>query len=1147
MLLVAGAVFIVPNYVDWNLHKENIEKAVENNTGYTISIDGDISLVTFPYPRLAINKVSLFSKEYKAIHENSAPLISLEKAEVEISLAELFAGKLSVSKIYLLEPDISLEIDGEGRSNWKVTTENNEEEQIEHDDLNTGVEYLAFNKVNIENGDLSFVDKSSLDGKNIKITDIDAQALVKSGFSDFYTDLSFNYDEYGVSASIATDLNAFLGNGKGISIPLNTEIAIAEAGIELKYFGLVSLSGGLEMQGEVFAEIKKPSDLRSEGLNVPEYLLGGQVAINGILTADKSGVNINDVAIKIADKFEAKGQVAINGIKGISDDDGYSVPKLRLSLNSDSVLDIGGLLPSRPASDEGGNSFDIGKLNDSIDSAVQKFIGLPIDIGAVISLAGVKYNKAKFDNFNFELSKEDKKISTKFFADNGNGDSQFNIESGARAIGSDNSVDYGIDAKFSSKNIFSLIETLGFLKSDNGNSEEIFPRFFDSIVTELSINKISDKMAIVFNDNVIKLDNSVFSLSGSYEFSDNENKDKLSLAVACDFFDLDKILNRVNQYYPPNPTGKQNESLQNKTAAFFDNVSVPFQVSFDLGCNSLTYNNDKIDSIRITGSIKEKNLSFNNISIGDFLGGKFVASAEIKDVTDLQDFELDIYGKIQNFPDFMAGINPEFANKFSGLGKSLGGTLAFDSDVVSVGGNMNSEVNIENDNIKSSLKVKIPGVPEQPKIDEATLVLEGKNLGKFLDMFAEGMSAKYNLSKEFKFLISSNINENGKYDLSGSGGNIGKTAFNSDLILDFSDVKPKISGNIKLNELAIDDYLNKPANNKKNSSVSGGRQTDSVMWSRKAIDASWMRLFDMNINYEAGKISYSSWVINNPSGSVILDNGNLSAVLDKAVMFNGNLTASADISSSENPREPVRINYESNLQNTQVDRVFEAMLGNKSPDMEGNVSAKLSLSTSGVNQAALISSLSGVSEINSENIVLNSFGINNFASNIINGFDSGDNISKMWDRSSGTGRTVFDMVNAKFTINQGKASIDNAVMDGSRTKITSSGMINLNDLSIDVTNTVTVKDIDGFPEFPLHIKGNLKNPVQTMGATAIEGFIKKKIDDQLNRVINKNLKKLSDPSEKSGDQTSDEKLPANDNQPKVEEQLIKGIINQLVR
>jgi len=114
--LLVVALFVVPNFINWNSYKPEIADQVRKFTGRDLIIGGDIDLKIFPSPRLVAEKVSLSSIE----GAQSPDLVALRSVEVRIALAPLLGGNIGIETIQLVEPQVFLEVLADGRTTWAV-------------------------------------------------------------------------------------------------------------------------------------------------------------------------------------------------------------------------------------------------------------------------------------------------------------------------------------------------------------------------------------------------------------------------------------------------------------------------------------------------------------------------------------------------------------------------------------------------------------------------------------------------------------------------------------------------------------------------------------------------------------------------------------------------------------------------------------------------------------------------------------------------------------------------------------------------------------------------------------------------------------------------------------------------------------------
>ena len=114
--LVLLSVIIAVIYVSGNLnqHKNKIEKMVEEATGREMLIEGDLHLGLSLIPTVAIDGVSFGN----AAWGTQPQMATVKSIEVKVGLLPLLSGDIQVERLILIEPDIFIETDAEGRGNW---------------------------------------------------------------------------------------------------------------------------------------------------------------------------------------------------------------------------------------------------------------------------------------------------------------------------------------------------------------------------------------------------------------------------------------------------------------------------------------------------------------------------------------------------------------------------------------------------------------------------------------------------------------------------------------------------------------------------------------------------------------------------------------------------------------------------------------------------------------------------------------------------------------------------------------------------------------------------------------------------------------------------------------------------------------------
>ncbi len=115
VILIAGALAVLLS-VDVGGYREDIEAEFRRASGRDLVIGGDIGLAISLTPAVVVEQVSVANAGW-----GSRPaMAALARAEAEVELLPLFAGDIRVTRLILVEPDILLERNADGRANWQA-------------------------------------------------------------------------------------------------------------------------------------------------------------------------------------------------------------------------------------------------------------------------------------------------------------------------------------------------------------------------------------------------------------------------------------------------------------------------------------------------------------------------------------------------------------------------------------------------------------------------------------------------------------------------------------------------------------------------------------------------------------------------------------------------------------------------------------------------------------------------------------------------------------------------------------------------------------------------------------------------------------------------------------------------------------------
>jgi uncharacterized protein involved in outer membrane biogenesis len=119
IVLVVGIAAVAITRFDPNKYKPDIVAAVKHATGRDLALNGEISLKPSLWPTIQVSDATFanppgFSRPQMA---------SLQGMELQLGLLPILSGQFAIERLVLIHPDIQLETDAAGHSNWQLTPE----------------------------------------------------------------------------------------------------------------------------------------------------------------------------------------------------------------------------------------------------------------------------------------------------------------------------------------------------------------------------------------------------------------------------------------------------------------------------------------------------------------------------------------------------------------------------------------------------------------------------------------------------------------------------------------------------------------------------------------------------------------------------------------------------------------------------------------------------------------------------------------------------------------------------------------------------------------------------------------------------------------------------------------------------------------
>lgn len=349
-LLIIAAAIIIPLAVDLNDYKTEMEVAVEEQTGRTLKIEGDLHVSVFPWLGFSTGKLILSNAAGFAEH----PFAAIDEADIKVKLIPLFSKKVEISTIVLKGLALNLEKNKQGVSNWSDLTAEKEAadlpsekelEQLKNSDKKNLLEMPAEETAGAEPViELAAIKIGGLAIENSQVTWDDQQAGQQIVVKDFNLSTSavvFN-------EPIAINLSMLLENSEPavteqLGLSMNLVIDETLQKVQLHNFKLDSVTKGETVPGGILeAQLLSEIDLDLQAQTLA--LKGLQLKTDNLQLAG----DINTTQLILDPHYSGKLQIAPFSPKALMQQLAMNVPvtadkqvlqKLALSLDLQGTKD----------------------------------------------------------------------------------------------------------------------------------------------------------------------------------------------------------------------------------------------------------------------------------------------------------------------------------------------------------------------------------------------------------------------------------------------------------------------------------------------------------------------------------------------------------------------------------------------------------------------------------------------------------------------------------------------------------------------------------------------------------------------------------------------------------------------------------------
>jgi uncharacterized protein involved in outer membrane biogenesis len=617
---------------------------------------------------------------------------------------------------------------------------------------------------------------------------------------------------------------------------------------------------------------------------------------------------------------------------------------------------------------------------------------------------------------------------------------------------------------------------------------------------------LSDGM-LTIKDGKVGMDGVSIALDGSVKLPGEDNsRPRIDLAVAVSDLDFDRLSGKVGRQN----LGKSGEGEDTKDAGKtsassgvkLSGFTIPVDGKLDFKAGSITASGKKYSNIKATVAMAGQALTVSDFVASLPAGADLTLKGKVGNTESLSGLDLVADFRADNVESFLTEYDlPKLPMEKKVGSASLNAKIKGSLDQLNVDGRTNLlgfTVSAQGDVVApmSDLEVK-----------DLKLGLSHANAIEAVRVFQPGFGAGAAWSGPLD--LSSTVSWSGKtYKLTGFRGSAGKTSAEGNLTLSMEGSKPSLTGNLSFGDLILANPDGAIAGGEKGGASSSAQKNTPdarARWSREAIDTAWMKAADVDLVIKAKSLVYDYWNLSNANLDFVLSDGALSVKDLSAGMFGGSVAMSGNAKSGSGERDPLNFNLTMKAQNVDAAKLQTALTSKPSDTLTGTLSAfDLNVAGTGLSPAALVQSLNGKGSGNGQNIIVKGIDAAKLAETAAGSFKPLERAGSMFSSFKG-GQTEFTTFETAFGIDGGVVNFDKLLFDGPKASLSGAGNVNLPRWTIELKNTVTVKNTD-IPPFDFTVSGPLDSPAQ-VGGSVIENYLKSRIEKKLNKLIEKEIGK----------------------------------------
>ncbi len=304
LILIIGVVGLValPSLIPSSVYKEKIEAQLEKELAREVTVSGDVKLSVFPVIKANAGRVEIDNPD----GFSSEQFAAMDGMSARVKLWPLLSKRVEISSFTLVNPQINLEKNAAGQTNWSFGEDDaapveTESGPFKRDGRFTDIE-TSIGNFTLENGSIRFVDQTQ--GATHDLSDVNLSFSIPSLADPIKIDGALSYNELPAELDLELDSPKAFLNGESAPLAVKFKTEFTELDAKGQFLPGEDIAFNLDMSGDV-SDVAKLVSLLPEK---PEHVdLISTVNFDGNYNFDGKTLSVKGADIRaVGPKLDAR-------------------------------------------------------------------------------------------------------------------------------------------------------------------------------------------------------------------------------------------------------------------------------------------------------------------------------------------------------------------------------------------------------------------------------------------------------------------------------------------------------------------------------------------------------------------------------------------------------------------------------------------------------------------------------------------------------------------------------------------------------------------------------------------------------------------------------------------------------------------------